>query len=212
MSEAKKLSMFRIYQIFLKYSDIDHPLTQNDIKYRLQKDYDIVLERKAISRNISYLREGGIDISSSRKGYYIVDRLFTDVELRLLIDMILANKYISHSHSKELIDKLVSLSNIYFKSHIRYAAVLDEQERGFSKELFYTIEVIDEAIAKHKNVSFTYNLVDRNLSLHPMKDYVVKPMHMLVHEQAYYLSCKIQDSEEIHFFRIDKLTNIRLSE
>jgi len=53
--EPKKLALIRIWQIFHKYSDYDHPLTQDDIAEHLESDYGIVIERKAISRNISLL-------------------------------------------------------------------------------------------------------------------------------------------------------------
>ncbi len=58
--EPKKLALIRIWQILKDYSDFDHPLTQEDIAVKLQNEYGIILERKAISRNISLLKEAGI--------------------------------------------------------------------------------------------------------------------------------------------------------
>ena len=57
--EPKKLALIRILQILKRYSDINHPLTQEDIANYLERDYKIILERKAISRNISLLKEAG---------------------------------------------------------------------------------------------------------------------------------------------------------
>ena len=57
--EPKKLALIRIWQILKEYSDYDHPLTQDDIARHLENDYGIVIERKAISRNISLLKEAG---------------------------------------------------------------------------------------------------------------------------------------------------------
>ena len=68
--EPKKLALLRILEILKKHSDIKHPLTQEDIIHRLKNDYGITLERKAISRNISLLREAGYEIVSSLKGSY----------------------------------------------------------------------------------------------------------------------------------------------
>ena len=39
--EPKKLALIRILQIFEKYSDCDHPLTQEDIARRLEQEYGI---------------------------------------------------------------------------------------------------------------------------------------------------------------------------
>lgn len=62
--EPKKLALIRIWQILKDYSDDRHPLTQEHIANLLEQDYGIILERKAISRNISLLKEAGADIES----------------------------------------------------------------------------------------------------------------------------------------------------
>ena len=36
--EPKKLALLRIWQILQKYSDYDHPLTQDDIALHLEND------------------------------------------------------------------------------------------------------------------------------------------------------------------------------
>ena len=93
--EPKKLALLRIWQIFQKYSDYDHPLTQDDIALHLENDYGITIERKAISRNISLLKEAGIEIESRRAGSYLATREFEDSELKLLIDSVLCSQHIN---------------------------------------------------------------------------------------------------------------------
>lgn len=72
--ENKQTLLFRLYQVLFDYSDEDNLLTQQDIIDILEREYGLVVERKAIGRNISYLNEMGIDVESSRKGAYLVDR------------------------------------------------------------------------------------------------------------------------------------------
>lgn len=64
----EKLALIRIWQILKEYSDYDHPITQDDIARYLESNYGIIIERKAISRNISLLKEAGIEIESRRAG------------------------------------------------------------------------------------------------------------------------------------------------
>ena len=73
--EPKKLALIRIWQILQKYSDCDHLLTQDDIAAYLERDYSIVIERKAIGRNISLLKEAGVEIESGRNGSYLESNL-----------------------------------------------------------------------------------------------------------------------------------------
>ena len=117
--EPKKLALIRIWQILKDYSDYDHPLTQEDIAVKLENEYGIVMERKAISRNISLLKEAEIDVESRRAGSYNDCREFEDSELRMLIDGVLSSKHITAKHSKDLIERLCGLSNKYFRSHIK---------------------------------------------------------------------------------------------
>ena len=114
--EPKKLALLRILQILEEYSDFDHPLKQEEIARYLEKDYGIEIERKAIGRNLSLLKEAGYDISSDRRGSYLESRNFEDSELRMLIDGVLASKYITAKHSKELIERLCSQANKYFRA------------------------------------------------------------------------------------------------
>ena len=69
--EPKKLALIRIWQILKEYSDHKHPMTQEDIARHLESDYGIAIERKAVSRNISLLKEAGVGIESCRAGCYI---------------------------------------------------------------------------------------------------------------------------------------------
>lgn len=117
--EPKKLALLRILQILEQYTGPDHPLTQDDIAARLAGDYGIELERKAIGRNLSLLKEAGYDIESDRRGSYLASREFDDSELRMLIDGVLASKCITARHSKELIEKLCALSDRHFRAHVK---------------------------------------------------------------------------------------------
>lgn len=45
--EPKKLALIRILQILKKYRDSLHLMTQEDIAQHLERDYGIIIERKA---------------------------------------------------------------------------------------------------------------------------------------------------------------------
>ena len=146
--EPKKLALIRIWQILKEYSDYNHPMTQEDISRHLENDYGIVIERKAISRNISLLKEAGVEIESRRAGSYLEYRDFEDAELHMLIDGVLSSKHITARHSKDLIERLCRLSNKYFKSSVKHIFSVNDWSKTDNQALVYNIELIDTAIEK----------------------------------------------------------------
>ena len=210
--EPKKLALIRILQIFEKYSDYDHPLTQEDIARHLEQEYGIAIERKAISRNISLLKEAGIDIESRRAGSYLDGRRFEDSELRMLIDGVLCSKYITAKHSADLIDRLCGLSNRYFRSHVKNIYSVNEWCKTENQALFYNIEIIDDAIEQGKQITFDYNKYGLDKKLHKSAFHTASPYQLLLHNQRYYLMARNEYWKDVVFYRLDRITNIRLTE
>ena len=152
--EPKKLALIRVLEILQKYSDEKHPLTQDDILSRLNREYGIVLERKAVGRNLSLLREAGYEIVSTGAGCYLSEREFEDSELQLLIDGVLASKHINPTHSKELIEKLSALASPSYRRTAKNIYTVNEWDKTESPALFFTIEVIDEAIETGRQIEY----------------------------------------------------------
>lgn len=207
--EPKKLALIRIWQILKDHSDFDHPLTQEDIAAKLESEYGITLERKAVSRNISLLREAGIDIESSRAGSYIGSREFEDSELRLLIDSVLSSRHITARHSLELINKLCSLSNRYFRSHVKNIYSVNDWNKTENPSLFYNIEIVDTAIEQGVQISYSYNKYGIDKSLHKTSSQVVSPYQLILHNQHYYLMAYSEYWGNMVFHRLDRITDMR---
>lgn len=210
--EPKKLALIRILQIFQQYSDFDHPLKQEDIADILERDYGIIIERKAIGRNISLLKEAGIPIESKRNGSYLEERDFEDSELKLLIDSVLSSKHITAKHSKDLIEKLSRLSNKYFKSHIKNVHSVNDWSKTENLALFFNIEIIDEAIESSKQIKYTYNKYGVDKKLHRTSSHAVSPYSLILHNQKYYLMGYHHGWGKVVFHRVDKLTAMELTE
>ena len=210
--EPKKLALLRILQIFEKYSDQDHPLKQEDIADYLFNDYGIDIERKAISRNISLLKEAGFEIESSRAGSYLDSRDFTESELRVLIDGVLSSKHISPKYSKDLIEKLCSLSSQYFMSHVKHIHTVNDWDKTENQALFYNIEIVDEAIENKKQVRFEYNKFGADKKLHRTHTHNVSPYQLILHNQRYYLMARDEYWKSMVYYRLDRITDMSLRE
>ena len=208
--EPKKMAMMRIQQILFERTDADHPLKQEEIAEILEREYGIELERKAIGRHIADLKYAGIDIMQCREGSYIASRDFDDTELRLLIDAVLQSKYISKNHSKDLIEKLSKLSNNHFKSHINHVHSVGDWGKTENKDVFYNIEIIDEAITNGKRIKYTYNLYGVDGKLHERKEHTISPYQLILHNQRYYLMGLNHRWGNMSHHRLDKITNIEI--
>lgn len=222
--ESKKLVPIRILNILEKYSDENHPLTHEDIAKKLEQNYGIELERKAIGRYIKDLiemtendaenKEHGEETtikSDRRKGTYIEKRMFEDSELRMLIDGVLSSKYINEKYSKDLIFKLSSLSNEYFKPHenIYSVSYLGKTENF---DLFYNIDLIEEAIKKNKMIQFNYNRYEIDKKLHKDKQHKVSPYQTLIHNQRYYLMARDEDKNNVAFYHLSRIKDMKIIE
>ena len=231
--QPKKLIIMNILDILKKYTDEDHRLSQKEIAEILETEYEMKVDRKAVKRNLMNLIEFGYEIEYSeavrmvknKKGeleesvilsdFYLV-RDFTDAELRLLVDSLLFSKHIPYSQCKELIEKIEGLSNRYFRSKVRHIRNLPENMPQ-NKELFYTIDVLDEAISKGRQVAFKYNNYGTDKKQYPRKDsegkareYIVNPYQMVATNGRYYLVCNYDKYDNAANYRVDRITGIRL--
>ena len=231
---AKRTMIMNILDILRRYSDAEHRLSQKDIVEILQTEYDMTVERKSIRRNILNLISSGYEIEYSESvrmvpnrktgemeesylwsDFYLV-RDFTDSELRLLIDGLLFSKHIPYSQCKELVEKLEKLSNVYFSSRVKHIRTMPETMPP-NKQLFYTIEILDEAISQRKQVAFQYTSVGLDKKQHPrlnddgsVKVYTVSPYQIAAANGRYYLICCTDLHDTVSHYRLDRIEEILL--
>lgn len=212
--KAKKLTILYVLEILKEYSDAEHPLTQGEIVEILSKKYGIEVERKAVGRNVLMLKDGGYDIVSLRKGCYLESRPFETSELRLLIDSVLSSRHINALHSRDLINKLASQGGKYFRDYTKHLYNVNEWQKSKNTDFFLNIEVLNEAIEKGTKVEFFYTKYNLRKAEEKtsQKKHLVSPYQMLLHNQHYFLVGKFDKYDDLTFFRLDKITDIELTE
>lgn len=232
--QPKKVLILYILEILKKYTDEDHRLSQKEIAEILKTEYNMMTDRKAVKRNLMNLIDCGYPIEYSETvrrmpnpktgepeeniilSDFYLEREFTDGELRLLIDSLLFSKHIPYSQCKALIEKLEGLSTPYFQAHVKHIRTMPDVAPQ-NKQIFYTIEVLDEAISKGRQVAFTYNSYGTDLKLHPQKnkdgnprEYVINPYQIAATNGRYYLICNFDKYDNVANYRLDRITDIRL--
>ncbi len=225
--QPKKMLIINILDILKRYTDENHRLSQKEIIDILRSEYDMVVDRKAIKRNLMNLIDFGYNLEFSETvrhnkdgeeeviytDWYL-ERDFSDAELRLLIDSLLFSKHIPCSQCKELINKISGLSNKYFKTKVRHVHNLPE-DKPQNAELFYTIEILDEAIERNRQVTFNYGDYGTDKKLHlrkksdgENKKYVVNPYQMVTTNGSYYLIGNFDKYDNVSHYRVDHIANI----
>lgn len=242
MYSEEKILILDLLKVLQKHTDEKHGITQDEIRKILKTEYDTACERRTVKNNIEKLIRYGeradaneilytpskrnmknqktgkkepIDVFSDFA--YVHD--FTHAELRLIIDSILFSKQIPSSQREEIIRKLEGLSSKHFNSRVKHISALSSNG-PINNDLFYNIEVLDEAIHNNEQVSFQYNHynVDEksNLLLTPRvnregiaREYIINPYQMVATNGRYYLICNNDYFDNISHYRLDRITNIK---
>lgn len=208
----KKLSILFILEILKRETNREHRISQQDIIDILARDYHMTSERKSIARNINDLREAGYEIGYD-EGYYLESREFEYGELRLLIDSVLFSKNIPASQRRSLLKKVANLTDRHFNARVRHIATLPSLPTD-NFQIFYTIELIDEAISAEKKISFLYNEYHTDKKLHPKRKerYKVSPYQIAATNGRYYLICCTDKHDNIAHYRIDHMESAAVVE
>ena len=233
---GKKIIILYILQILRKYTDASHTMTQQQILEKLRSEYGLDVNRTTVKRNVEDLIHAGYEIQytevvrkwkDKKTGaeeentiytdlYYQHD--FTEAELHMIIDGLLFSRSVPYKQRKQLIDKLGKLSSSYFNQRMNHMHCMSADSPQ-NKELFYTIEVLDEAITRGKQVELTYGYYGRDLELHPglnkdgtEKRQIINPYQMVASEGRYYLICNHDYYDNVANYRIDRIMNIKLLE
>ena len=233
LRQPKKLLIVDILEILRRYSDAAHRLSQQDIAALLARDYGVTVDRKAIRRNLLGLMECGYELAYTEAVRRVVNRKtgvpeesyiwsdfylvrdFSEAELRLLIDSLLFSRHSPCTQRRELAEKLEGLSSKYFRAHVRHIRTVSDS-RPANPQLFYTIEVLDEAISAGRKVAFSYLDYGTDKKTHPrrrpdgsLREYVVSPYQMAAREGRYYLICNYDPYNDISNYRVDRIADIR---
>ena len=206
----KKLSILYILEILKRETNRDHRLSQQELIRILEKEYNMKTERKSIARNISDLTEAGYDIVYDN-GYYLDSPDFEYSELRLLIDSVLFSKNIPKKQGKELLKKVAGLADRHFNARVKHITTMPTSPTD-NRQIFFTIDTIDEAITAGKKISFWYNEYRADKKLHRKREkrYVVSPYQIAATNSRYYLICCTEGHKNIAHYRLDHMEGVEI--
>jgi predicted DNA-binding transcriptional regulator YafY len=214
-TEKQKMKLLYLMKLLVEQTDEDHPLTIAQIIDELAKN-GIHAERKSIYADINALREYGLDITSRKSkttGYFIASRTFELPELKLLADAVASSKFITEKKSKQLIQKIESLTSCYEAKQLQRQVYVTGRVKNANEKIYYNVDSIHQAIAQKKQISFRYfeYTVDKEKEYRHGGDlYYASPYALSWDNQNYYLIAYYERYQKISHFRVDKMENIEL--
>ncbi len=211
----QKLKLLYLYKILFEKTDENVTLNASQLISELAR-YDISAERKSIYDDIESLRQFGVDVnmsSDSGRGYYIGERSFQLSEIKMLIDIVQAAKFISENKSVELINKISSLAPISDRKALKHQIVVANRIKSANETVYYSIDHLYRGIEERKQVRFKYYTWDvRKNKLYKNKGqfYYVNPISLMWADEKYYLVAYDDYAAKLKHYRVDKMENVEV--
>lgn len=209
-SDNQKLKLLYLKQLLEQQSDEAHPLSTQQIIDHLAS-HGIKAERKSIYDDIACLQQFGMDICTLRGrsgGFFLASRDFELPELKLLVDAVLASKFLTTRKSMDLISKLELLVSRFDASCLRRQVTVANRVKNMNESIYYNVDSIHSAIAQNSQITFRYFEwgVDRERH-YRAHAYTASPYALCWDEQNYYLIAHSERHGLTHY-RVDKMSHI----
>lgn len=214
---GKKEVIILIYKILAEYTDEEHYLTQADIIDKLYQLYGVVAERKSVASSIQILQELDYDIvKNGRMGYALYSRLLDETEIKFINDALFSSKSITGKQTIEISNKLNSTLSKYRRRNYNYIHKSTSIYRTTNDDIFYNIELIQEAIENNKKISFQYLEYDENgapKARHNGFRFIVSPYYLINNFGKYYLISNYRSKfHAIQNYRIDYMIDVKIED
>ena len=213
-SDNQKLKIFYIWDYLKQHSHEDHPVRAAELLSMLERQHNIVCDRKTVYSDIAALQDYGVDIVSipgKNGGYYLASRNFELPELKLLIDAVQSSRFLTEKKSRELIEKLCRECSIYDAQLMRRDVVVSGRVKSMNETIYYNVDAIQEAISQNRQITFRY--FDWGIDgkrRYREKSYQASPYGLCQdHENCYLLAHSPRHG--ITSYRVDRMSDIKLS-
>ena len=225
-AKSKTLTPLLILRILEEYSDEKHPITREEIEHILDVEHGINMERKAFFRHIEHLQElEDVDLrrvtvkpkdpeKNACAGFYLADRQFTEMELRVIIDALSGSHYLSQWETENLVERISKLGNRYFQKKMSSYLFLGRGNKTDNEMLMLNLEIIDEAVAANKQIRFDHVFIgnDGKLEHSSGNKRVCTPLRYFVKEHVYRLMCLEYEDGKLRMgtYRLSNVENVEI--
>lgn len=198
-------------KILYEQTDEEHFLTTAQLIRILEECYGIKAHRQTIKTEIELLKQFGLEIEevkSTQNRYNIFGRRFDASELKLLIDAVESSKFITSGKSKELVEKISSLTSEYVAASLRRNVSCEGRIKPGNERIYLIVDAINDAINANKKISFQYfqyNVRKEKKLKRNGEPYVITPLHLVWNGDCYYMIGVYDYKQRLGSFRVDRI-------
>lgn len=214
-----KIKLLKLLEILERESDEDNSLSTTEIIEKLAEN-GIACDRNTVYRDIQKLNESGYEILCDKEigqpnRYRIVDRKFTEPELRILTDAVQAAAFISEKKTEELVNKIAELGGRNKAELLKKNVVRFNTTKSKNESVLYSVSEISAAIENGRKVSFRYFNYDKNhkkVYRHKGGKYIVNPLATIYDNNYYYLIVYDGRHNDVVHYRLDRMDGVEMLE
>ena len=211
-----KFRLLEILDLLFKNTDENHYETTITIMEDLEK-HKIPVDRKTLQDDMELLVNMGIGIKkekSSPNKYYWDERIFTQAELQLLIDIVLSSRVITNSKSKRLVNKILKLTSKHNAKLFKEEIKCIERPKTENNEVYKTVNLITEAIKMKNCITFMYtdyNVNKEKIYRNEGEPYYLSPYNLYYSEDNYYVIGYNDKHNDIIALRLDRMEKCKIN-
>lgn len=205
------MRLLKLLEIFIRYTDENHPLSLQEIMTLLQID----VNRKTLYKDIQLLNTLGFEIiiiKGSVMKYYLLNHPLETIDVKIIGDALRTIHYLPSHKINTIMDKLYQLISVYNAKSIQMTQY-SPNDTYQNTQLIYHLDTLQHAIAKNQAVSFKY--FDRDLSNNIQyrrqnQFYELIPYHLILKQGYYYCVFYSNHYENYSNYRIDRMAQLSI--
>ena len=209
----QKTKLLHLARMLLRQTDEEHPLAVAQIIEALARQ-DIKAERKSVYDDMEALRLFGLDVQCRKgksPGWFVGERDFELPEVKLLMDAVQSSRFITQRKSDTLIRKLEGLASVHQAGQLQRQVYVSGRIKVMNESIYYNVDKLHAAIAGQKAITFKYfdyDIQRKKVFRQDGKRYMVSPYGLIWNSENYYLVAFDHTHRELRHYRVDKMTEI----
>ncbi len=217
MAKEGKNRCLLLLRYLWEHTDQAHPVTIREMQAYLTQQ-GISAGRKTISGDMAELAQAGFDVVCNKRQqnqYFLGARDFELPELMLLMDAVQAAQFIRPDKRETLVEKLSKQTSTHLAKELTRRIQVGTPPSAQNPSLYYVMDALRNAGYSGHLVTFQYfdyTPKKKQVLKHDGQVYRFSPYDLMWNGDRYYAIGYSEHHEKVVTFRVDRMTNLIVTE